>query len=67
MVIPREGQTISLGEIVSFLERHQLARQKFPERLELVSEFPTTPSGKIQKYKLRDLVAERSRGTERST
>jgi len=67
VVIPREGQTISLGEIVSFLERHQLARQKFPERLELVSEFPTTPSGKIQKYKLRDLVAERSRGTERST
>ncbi|HUM16190.1 MAG TPA: AMP-binding protein [Candidatus Nitrosotalea sp.] len=59
VVIPRPGQTITLGEIVSFLERHQLARQKFPERLELVSEFPTTPSGKIQKYKLRDLIAER--------
>jgi cyclohexanecarboxylate-CoA ligase len=67
VVIPREGQTITLGEIVSFLERHQLARQKFPERLELVSEFPTTPSGKIQKYKLRDLVAERARHTEKPT
>jgi cyclohexanecarboxylate-CoA ligase len=67
VVIPREGQTITLGEIVSFLERHQLARQKFPERLELVSEFPTTPSGKIQKYKLRDLVAERAQRTERPT
>jgi cyclohexanecarboxylate-CoA ligase len=67
VVIPREGQTITLGEIVSFLERHQLARQKFPERLELVSEFPTTPSGKIQKYKLRDLVAQRARQTERTT
>ncbi|HKA63969.1 MAG TPA: AMP-binding protein [Methylomirabilota bacterium] len=67
VVIPREGQTITLGEIVSFLERHQLARQKFPERLELVSEFPTTPSGKIQKYKLRDLVAERARRAERPT
>ena len=65
VVIPREGQTITLVEIVSFLERHQLARQKFPERLELVSEFPTTPSGKIQKYKLRDLVAERARRAER--
>ena len=64
VVIPREGQTITLEEIVSFLERHQLARQKFPERLEVVSEFPTTPSGKIQKYRLRDLVAER---TERPT
>ena len=65
VVIPREGQTITLDEIVSFLERHQLARQKLPERLELVSEFPTTPSGKIQKYKLRDLVAERARRAER--
>jgi cyclohexanecarboxylate-CoA ligase len=67
VVIPREGQTITLEEIVSFLEGHELARQKLPERLELVSEFPTTPSGKIQKYKLRDLVAERARETERPT
>jgi cyclohexanecarboxylate-CoA ligase len=59
VVIPREGQTLTLAEIVGFLERHELARQKLPERLELVSEFPTTPSGKIQKYKLRDLIAQR--------
>jgi cyclohexanecarboxylate-CoA ligase len=59
VVVPREGQTLTLTEIVRFLEEHQLARQKFPERLELVSEFPTTPSGKVQKYKLRDLVAQR--------
>lgn len=59
VVIPRAGQTLTLTEIVRFLEQHELARQKLPERLELVSEFPTTPSGKIQKYKLRDLVAQR--------
>jgi cyclohexanecarboxylate-CoA ligase len=59
VVIPREGQTITLAEIVTFLEGHELARQKLPERLELVSEFPMTPSGKIQKYRLRELVAER--------
>jgi cyclohexanecarboxylate-CoA ligase len=59
VVIPREGQTLTLAEIVGFLERHELARQKLPERLELVSEFPTTPSGKIQKYKLRDLIVQR--------
>jgi cyclohexanecarboxylate-CoA ligase len=59
VVIPREGQTVTLGEIVGFLERHELARQKLPERLEVVSEFPMTPSGKIQKYRLRELVAER--------
>jgi cyclohexanecarboxylate-CoA ligase len=59
VVIPREGQSLTLLEITAFLERHQLARQKFPERLEVVSEFPMTPSGKIQKYRLRQLVAER--------
>jgi cyclohexanecarboxylate-CoA ligase len=59
VVIPREGQALTLGEIVAFLERHELARQKLPERLELVSEFPMTPSGKIQKYRLRELVNER--------
>jgi len=58
-VVPREGQTLTLAEVVGFLEQHELARQKFPERLELVSEFPTTPSGKVQKYRLRDLVIER--------
>jgi cyclohexanecarboxylate-CoA ligase len=59
VVIPREGDTLTLPEIIAFLDGHQLARQKFPERLEIVSEFPMTPSGKIQKYRLRELVAER--------
>ncbi|HET9855848.1 MAG TPA: AMP-binding protein [Methylomirabilota bacterium] len=62
VVIPREGETITLGEIVGFLEGHELARQKLPERLEIVSEFPMTPSGKIQKYRLRELVAARIGG-----
>jgi cyclohexanecarboxylate-CoA ligase len=59
VVVPREGQSLTLAEIVRFLERCELARQKFPERLEMVSEFPTTPSGKVQKYRLRELVIER--------
>lgn len=58
-VIPREGQVVTLAEIVTFLEGHQLARHKFPERIEIMSEFPMTPSGKIQKYRLRQLVADR--------
>ena len=65
VVIPREGQSITLAEITAFLERQQLARQKFPERLEIVSEFPMTPSGKVQKYRLRQLVAERIAAEQR--
>ena len=60
VVIPRGGETITLEEITAYLEGHELARQKFPERLELVSEFPMTTSGKIQKYKLRDMIAARA-------
>ena len=59
VVIPRDGQSLTLAEVTAYLEGHQLARHKFPERLEIVSEFPMTPSGKIQKYRLRQLVAER--------
>ena len=60
-VIPRPGPTPTLAELVEYLEARQLARHKFPERLELVSEFPMTPSGKVQKYKLREVVAEKLR------
>ena len=59
VVIPRSGQSLTLAELVAWLDSQQLARQKFPERLELMTEFPMTPSGKIQKFRLRQLVAER--------
>jgi cyclohexanecarboxylate-CoA ligase len=62
VVIPRPGQSVTLAEISAFLEGHQLARYKFPERLEIVDEFPMTPSGKVQKYRLRQLVGERMAG-----
>ena len=58
-VIPKGGATLTLAELVAWLDAHQLARQKFPERLELVDEFPITPSGKIQKYRLRQVIADR--------
>jgi cyclohexanecarboxylate-CoA ligase len=56
-VIPKPGQTLTLEEIAVYLDGRRLARHKFPERLELVSEFPMTPSGKIQKYRLRETIA----------
>jgi cyclohexanecarboxylate-CoA ligase len=55
-VIPRAGESITLAELVAYLDAKQLAKQKFPERLEIVHEFPMTPSGKIQKYRLRQLA-----------
>jgi cyclohexanecarboxylate-CoA ligase len=56
-VISEPGQTVTLQELTRYLEGQGVARQKFPERLEIVAEFPMTPSGKVQKYRLRELVA----------
>ena len=53
-VVPRGNQTITLREITDFLEAREVARYKFPEYLVILPEMPTTPSGKIQKYLLRD-------------
>ena len=58
-VIPKPGESITLAELVAYLDTRQLARQKFPERLEIVAEFPMTPSGKIQKYRLRQIITEK--------
>ena len=41
-----------------YLDACQVAKQYWPERLEIVTELPRTPSGKVQKYVLR----ERARG-----
>jgi cyclohexanecarboxylate-CoA ligase len=58
-VVPKPGETVTLEEITAYLEARQVAKYKWPERLEVVHEFPTTPSGKIQKFRLRQAVAER--------
>ena len=43
-----------LPELRHHLENAGVARQKWPEELQPVDEFPRTSSGKIQKYVLRD-------------
>ncbi len=41
-----------------WMARAGVAKPKWPERVELVDELPTTPSGKVQKFRLREIVAE---------
>ncbi len=57
-IIPKPGATLTFGEMVTYLLDQQLAKHYLPERLEVVTEFPMTPSGKIQKYVLRQRIAE---------
>jgi len=50
----KPGCTLSFEELTGYLQQQQIARQYFPERLEIVEDLPRTPSGKIQKFRLRD-------------
>jgi cyclohexanecarboxylate-CoA ligase len=55
-VVPVPGATPTLDELAAFLLLKQLAKQKLPERLELVAELPKTQSGKVQKFRLRERI-----------
>jgi acyl-CoA synthetase (AMP-forming)/AMP-acid ligase II len=53
------GKTLTLEDLRAALAR-KLGRYKLPAHLRVVSELPLTPSGKVQKFKLREqFVAER--------
>lgn len=56
VVVPKPGQTLDLPTLVDYFKSLKVALQYIPERLELLDAMPTTPSGKIQKFKLRDIV-----------
>lgn len=56
VVVAREGAALTLADIRAFLEEHRVALQYIPERLLLLDQMPSTPAGKIQKFKLRELV-----------
>jgi cyclohexanecarboxylate-CoA ligase len=53
-VVTRGGQPLTLRELCDFLLEQKVAKTYLPERLELVSELPKTPSGKVQKFRLRE-------------
>ena len=56
-VTPKPDASIDLAELTRFLGEQGMAKTYWPERLELLADMPRTPSGKIQKFKLRELAA----------
>jgi 2,3-dihydroxybenzoate-AMP ligase len=55
--IAREGQVPTLADIVAHMESKRVARFKYPERLEIVEQFPLTGVGKISRRELREIIA----------
>lgn len=56
-IILKEGATATTEDVQAFC-RGQIARHKIPKYVFFIDEFPMTGSGKIQKYKLRDMALE---------
>jgi cyclohexanecarboxylate-CoA ligase len=56
-VIVPDGAKPELPELQRHLDGIGMAKQYWPERIEYAGELPKTPSGKVQKFKLRDGLA----------
>lgn len=54
----RPGQAISFADLQAHMAAKKVAKQFWPERLEVIETMPRTPSGKIQKFALRDAAKE---------
>jgi len=56
-VILKAGAALTLPELVAFLQTHEIARFKLPERLEVLADFPVSTFGKVSKKDLGALIA----------
>ena len=63
-VVPKGGAQVTLEELNDFL-RGQVATYKLPERVEIFSELPFTPTGKIQRFLLQKEIETRDRAAAR--
>ncbi|HBQ96596.1 MAG TPA: hypothetical protein DD856_17705 [Sulfobacillus sp.] len=54
VVVLNPGAHLTLSELTQYLDSCHLTKQFWPERLEIVSDLPKTPSGKIQKFRIRE-------------
>ena len=64
-VICRDGSTLDMKDMQTFLAGRGVAKVYWPERLELVDELPRTANGKIRKADLRAHLAQEVREADR--
>ena len=57
-VVLRGGALLDFERMQHYLDACQAAKHYWPERLEIVGNLPRTPSGKVQKYVLRERARE---------
>ena len=50
----RPGQSLDLKAVQAYLAENKVAKQYWPEHVEIVADLPRTPAGKVQKFLLRE-------------
>ncbi|OFZ86960.1 MAG: 2,3-dihydroxybenzoate-AMP ligase [Betaproteobacteria bacterium RBG_16_66_20] len=58
-VILKSGFEFSMDDLTDFLKTKQIAKFKFPERIEIMSDFPVSAFGKVSKKALVELVTKK--------
>jgi non-ribosomal peptide synthetase component E (peptide arylation enzyme) len=56
-LVLNEGAELAFDDLIAFLGETGMAKQKYPERIEIIEAFPRTAAGKIRKNLLRDEIA----------
>ena len=59
VIVAKPDTSIDFDGMIEFLTSERVAKNYLPERLEVLDAMPATPSGKIQKFKLRDMIVNR--------
>jgi len=59
IVLKEDAAELTLAALSEHMNAQGLAKFKWPERIELVSELPVTTSGKVSKPLMRDIVAKK--------
>lgn len=60
VIVMKPGKPpLGLSFVQEFLTQKGVAKQYWPEHIEIVEELPRTPSGKIQKFRLREMINQR--------
>lgn len=65
VVLAPGAKPITVAELGTFLEKAGMAKFKWPERIEIVSDLPMTSSGKVSKPRLKEIIAEKVRQEKR--
>jgi cyclohexanecarboxylate-CoA ligase len=56
-IVLRPGSTLTLTDLQAYMVQCKVAKQYWPERVEVLQDLPRTPSGKIQKFKLKEIAS----------